>query len=290
MTGGAPRVVRTRESLRAAYAELAPGTRRGVVLTMGALHEGHRRLLREAAARVGPHGHVTVTVFVNPLQFGPDEDFTRYPRSLDDDVALCAREGVDLVFAPDVDVMYPVGEPQVTVDPGPLGDVLEGAQRPGHFRGVLTVVHKLLSSCGADLTVFGEKDYQQLVLVRRMARDLDLAVEVVGAPTARDADGLALSSRNRYLDGSQRAQAAAVPAAVTAGVAAAASGDGADAVVEAARRPLAEAGLGVDYLVVTDPELGPPPGAGEARLLVAVRCGDVRLLDNARIDLVEAAR
>jgi pantoate--beta-alanine ligase len=140
------------------------------------------------------------------------------------------------------------------------------------------------------VTLFGEMDYHQLVLVRRMARDLDLAVEVVGAPTARDADGLALSSRNRYLGGSQREQAAAVPAADAAGVAAAASGADAAGVVDAARRPLDEAGLATDYLVVTDPELGPAPASGEARLLLAVRCGDVRLLDNARIELAEAAR
>jgi pantoate--beta-alanine ligase len=282
------RVVTTRESLASAYEALPPGTPRGVVLTMGSMHAGHARLMRETIARVGPEGHVTVTVFVNPTQFGPDEDLDRYPRSLEDDVAVCAREGADLVFAPSVDTVYPDGDPIVTVDPGPLGTLLEGAVRPGHFRGVLTVVHKLLSLTGASLTSFGEKDYQQLVLVRRMVRDLDLPVHVVGVPTARDADGLALSSRNAYLSGAEREQAQAIPAAIDAGVTTAAQGHDAAGVLDAVHDVLARAELPVDYAVVTDPGLGPAPGRGEARLLLAVPVGPVRLLDNARLDLQEA--
>lgn len=285
MTGDVTRVVTTRESLAAAYETLPPGTPRGVVLTMGSLHAGHARLVRETIARVGPEGHATVTVFVNPMQFAAGEDLERYPRSLEQDVAVCAREGADLVFAPQLEVVYPDGDPLVTVDPGPLGTLLEGAVRPGHFRGVLTVVHKFLSMTGAALTAFGEKDYQQLVLVRRMVRDLELPVTVVGVPTARDADGLALSSRNAYLSGAEREQAQALPAAIEAGVAAAAHGHDAAEVLDAVHDVLAYARLPVDYAVVTDPELGAAPSHGEARLLVAVRVGPVRLLDNARLEL-----
>ncbi len=285
MTGDVTRVVTTREALAAAYEALPAGTPRGVVLTMGSLHAGHARLVRETIARVGPEGHVTVTVFVNPMQFGAGEDLDRYPRSLEQDVALCAREGADVVLAPSFEVVYPDGDPFVTVDPGPTGTLLEGAVRPGHFRGVLTVVHKFLSLTGASLTAFGEKDYQQLVLVRRMVRDLDLHVTVVGVPTARDADGLALSSRNAYLSGPEREQAQALPTAVEAGVAAAAHGHAVPEVLDAVHDVLSHAQLPVDYAVVTDPDLGAAPSEGEARLLVAVRVGAVRLLDNARIEL-----
>ena len=168
----------------------------GVVMTMGALHSGHETLLRAARERAD---HVLVTIFVNPLQFGPNEDFDRYPRTLDADLEICRRAGADLVFAPAVADMYPDGQPRVRVDPGPLGEELEGASRPGFFHGVLTVVLKLLQLTRPDLAFFGEKDYQQLTLVRRMARDLDVPVEIVGVPTVREPDGLALSSRNRYL-------------------------------------------------------------------------------------------
>ena len=156
-----------------------------------------------ARDRVGA-GPVVVSIFVNPLQFGAGEDLDRYPRTLDEDLKICEREGVDVVFAPDVDEVYPGGEPQVSVDPGPLADVLEGRIRPGHFRGVLTVVAKLFGLVRPDVAVFGQKDYQQLVLIRRMVADLCLGVDVVGAETRREPDGLALSSRNRYLDAEQR--------------------------------------------------------------------------------------
>ena len=186
----------------------------GVVMTMGALHAGHETLLRAAREQAD---HVLVTIFVNPLQFGPNEDFDRYPRTLDADLEVCRRAGADLVFAPSVADMYPDGQPRVRLDPGPLGEELEGASRPGFFHGVLTVVLKLLQLTRPDLAFFGEKDYQQLTLVRRMARDLDVPVEVVGVPTVREPDGLALSSRNRYLREPERAAALSLSAALRAG-------------------------------------------------------------------------
>jgi pantoate--beta-alanine ligase len=283
------RVVSGRSALRTAYAAAATGRPRAVVMTMGALHAGHAHLMREARARVGADGHVTVTVFVNPTQFGAHEDLDRYPRTLEADVELCAAEGVDLVFAPAPATVYRDGDPQVMVDPGPLGTVLEGAVRPGHFRGVLTVVLKLLHLTGPDLALFGEKDYQQLVLLRRMVRELDVPVEVVGVPTVRAADGLALSSRNAYLDDAARHAALAIPRALELGGSAARAGGSARDVVSAAQAHLDEAGLLVDYVALTDPWLDAPPPAGEARLLLAARSGDVRLIDNARVDLVEPA-
>jgi pantoate--beta-alanine ligase len=248
---------------------------------MGALHEGHRALVRAARERAAS---VVVSVFVNPTQFGPGEDFDRYPRTWDADLAALAEERADLVFHPGVDDVYPPGALGVTVDPGPLGGVLEGAVRPGHFAGVLTVVAKLFGLVRPDVAVFGEKDYQQLTLVRAMARELALPVEVVGVPTVREDDGMALSSRNRYLVPELRRTAATISAALRAG--AAAGPQGADAVLRAAREVLAGAPeLVPDYLELTDPHLGPAPATGEARLLVAARAGTTRLLDNIEIQL-----
>jgi pantoate--beta-alanine ligase len=256
-----------------------------LVPTMGALHEGHRTLVRAARA-LG--GSVVVSVFVNPTQFGPGEDYDRYPRTWDADLAALAEEGADLVFHPGVEDVYPPGALGVTVHPGPVGSVLEGAVRPGHFAGVLTVVAKLLGLVRPDVAVFGEKDYQQLTLIRAMARELALGVEVVGVPTVREDDGLALSSRNRFLTADQRVSAAAVSAALRAG--ADAGGQGAAAVLAAAREVLAAApGLVPDYLALTDPDLGPAPGAGPARLLVAVRAGSTRLIDNTAVALTTAS-
>jgi pantoate--beta-alanine ligase len=285
------RVVRTRESLDDAYAGLpqpivrSARASRAAVFTMGALHEGHIALIRAARGEVGPRGHVTVTIFVNPLQFGPGEDLDRYPRTLNSDVEACAAEDVDLVFAPAPDVLYPTGDPEVRVDPGPLGAILEGAVRPGHFSGVLTVVMKLLHLTRPDATFFGEKDYQQLTLVRRMVADLDLPVKVHGVPTARERDGLARSSRNRYLSEEQRTLAAAIPAALAAGVTAADLGRSADAVVGAAELELMRVGLTPDYVALTDPDLGPAPEEGPARLLLATRVGQTRLIDNTPVTL-----
>ena len=255
-----------------------------LVPTMGALHEGHRTLVRAAREQAAT---VVVSVFVNPTQFGPGEDFDRYPRTWDVDLAALAEEGADLVFHPGVDDVYPPGSLGVTVDPGPLGSVLEGAVRPGHFAGVLTVVGKLFGLVRPDLALFGEKDYQQLTLIRAMARELALGVDVVGVPTVREDDGMALSSRNRYLAPEQRAAAATISAALRAG--ADAGRDGAAAVLAAARTVLAtEPSLIPDYLELTDPDLGPAPIAGPARLLVAARAGTTRLLDNVPVDLAPA--
>src|SRR4051795_7586539 len=236
-----------------------------LVPTMGALHEGHRTLVRVARQRAASGG---VSVFVNPTQFGPGEDFDRYPRTWEADLAALAEEGADVVFHPSVDEVYPPGSVGVTVQPGPLGGVLEGAVRPGHFAGVLTVVAKLFGLVRPDLALFGEKDYQQLTLIRGMARELALGVEVVGVPTVREDDGMALSSRNRYLDPAQRAAAATISAALRAG--ADAGPDGGDAVLAAARAVLAgQPTLTADYLELTDPDLGPAPAGGPARLLLA---------------------
>jgi pantoate--beta-alanine ligase len=252
-----------------------------LVPTMGALHEGHRTLVRAAREKAVS---VVVSVFVNPTQFGPGEDYDRYPRTWDADLAALAEESADLVFHPAVDDVYPPGALGVSVDPGPLGSVLEGAVRPGHFAGVLTVVAKLFGLVRPDLALFGEKDYQQLTLIRAMARELALGVEVVGVPTVREDDGMALSSRNRYLAPEQRTAAATISAALRAG--ADAGPDGAAAVLAAARAVLAtEPTLVQDYLELTDTDLGPAPAVGPARLLVAARAGTTRLLDNVPVDL-----
>jgi pantoate--beta-alanine ligase len=265
------------------------GTGRKVALvpTMGALHAGHLELIRHARRAPGAVV-VAVSIFVNPLQFSPGEDLDRYPRTMDADLEKCRAEGVELVFAPTASTMY--GEDaQVTVHPGPLGDELEGAVRPGHFAGVLTVVTKLFGIARPQLAYFGEKDYQQLVLVRRMARELNLGVDVIGVPTVREPDGLALSSRNVYLDAEQRERAAALSAALTA--ARHAASGGADAAMEAAEKVLAaEPELVVDYLALRDPELGPAPAAGPARLLVAARLGGTRLIDNIGLTLGQPVR
>jgi pantoate--beta-alanine ligase len=251
---------------------------------MGALHEGHRALIRQAK-RV-PGANVVVSVFVNPLQFGPAEDLSRYPRPFASDVEVCRAEGVELVFHPDIEELYPEGS-SVTVHPGPLGSELEGASRPGHFAGVLTVVAKLFNIVRPDFAYFGEKDYQQLVLVRRMVTDLNLDVKVVGVPIVREPSGLALSSRNAYLDEDQRRAAVALSSALTAG--AHAGAEGADAVLAAANAVLAaEPSVQPDYLHLRGTDLGPAPTVGPARLLVAARVGSTRLIDNAALLLGEA--
>jgi pantoate--beta-alanine ligase len=266
----------SRADLRSALAERAG--RVAFVPTMGALHEGHLALIERARDEVGADGAVVVSIFVNPLQFAPGEDLDRYPRTLEADLLACAVAGADIVFTPGVDEVYPGGEPQVTVAPGPLAEILEGSSRPGHFAGVLTVVAKLFGLVRPDVAVFGEKDYQQLTLVRRMVADLCLGVEVIGAETVREPDGLALSSRNRFLDVDQRRRAVALSAALFAARNAAGS---AAAALEAATDVLhASEGIDLDYLELTAPDLGPAPEAGEARLLVAARVGSTRLIDN----------
>ncbi|MFI0465275.1 MULTISPECIES: pantoate--beta-alanine ligase [Saccharopolyspora] len=257
----------------------ATGRKIHLVPTMGALHRGHLELIRRARQDI--NAVTVVSIFVNPLQFGPNEDFDRYPRSFETDLAACREAGAELVFAPSVEAMYGT-DPQITVHSGPLGEQLEGASRQGHFDGMLTVVLKLLNIVRPDLAFFGEKDYQQLVLIRRMARELNLDARIQGIPTVREADGLALSSRNAYLTAEQREAALVLSAALTAGAHAGAAG--ADAVLEAAGAVLAtEPSVAVDYLELRDTELGPVPAEGEARLLVAAKVGSTRLLDNALV-------
>jgi pantoate--beta-alanine ligase len=281
-----PIVARTRNGLAAARRTL--GSPVVLVPTMGALHEGHRALIRRARELAGPDGSVVVSVFVNPLQFGAGEDLDRYPRTLLADVLIAAEERADLVFAPPAVQMYP--RPQlVTVDPGPVGRILEGESRPGHFSGVLTVVAKLLQLTRPDAAVFGEKDAQQLALVRQMARDVDLGVEIVGLPTVRDPDGLAISSRNRFLSPAERQTALLLPAALRAGQEAARAGPA--AVLKAAGEVLATTAdppLRLDYLALVDPDTFEEAGedyAGPARLLVAARVGTTRLIDNTPLSL-----
>jgi pantoate--beta-alanine ligase len=271
-------VIHTREEL-AAVARDADEV--AVVMTMGALHDGHRQLMRVARER---SAFVVVTIFVNPLQFGPNEDFEKYPRTLAADVEACRAEGVSVVFAPSRDEIYPGGAPQITMNAGPLGEILEGASRPGHFGGMLTVVEKLLRLTRADVAYFGEKDFQQLALIRRMVRDLELGVEITGVPTVREPDGLALSSRNRYLSAQERRAALALSRALREG----AARDDAEAVLAVATKILNdEPGVRVDYLALTAPDLGPAPESGPARLLVAARVGSTRLIDNVPLQLTK---
>lgn len=260
----------------------AAGRKVVLVPTMGALHDGHRELMRHA--RRTPGATVTAaSIFVNPLQFGAGEDLDRYPRPLEADLEACREEGVELVFLPAADDMYPPGA-ETTVRPGRLGDQLEGVVRPGHFTGVLTVVAKLFHIVAPDVAFFGEKDYQQLVLIQKMVRDLQFPVSVVGVPTVREPDGLARSSRNAYLSADDRARATVLHRALSAG--AAVSARGPRAVQDAAGAVLGEEpSLQVDYLELRDPELGPEPTVGRARLLVAGRLSGTHLIDNVAVQL-----
>lgn len=272
---------RTIPDLRAWLAEARlTGQRVALVPTMGALHEGHLSLIEVATARADA---VVLSVFVNPLQFGPTEDFERYPRNLRADVELAAKRGVDVVFAPPVDVMYAPGS-EIRVTPGPSADRLEGAVRPGHFAGVLTVVTKLFHLVEPDVAVFGQKDIQQATLIRQLIRELDFPIELVIAPTVREADGLALSSRNAYLSPEQRSQGLGLSAALRAADKAWQGGerDGAALVrvmtSECARFP----GLATDYIAAVDPVRLLPVSRAEAGtiLTLAGRVGATRLLDN----------
>ena len=286
MTAAVPVLASTREELGAVLADARKqGRRISFVPTMGALHEGHASLMREAARHADD---VVVSVFVNPMQFAPTEDLERYPRTLPEDLDLCAAQGVAVVFAPSNDEVYAGGfthesiGDRVTVDPGRLATILEGESRPGHFAGVLTVVAKLFGLVQPDVAVFGQKDYQQLTLIRAMVRDLCLPIEIVGAETVRDSDGLALSSRNRYLDPAQRQTATVLNRALRAAQGRAACG--VPAARWAAMSVLAsEPDVELDYLALTSVELGEPPENGDGRILVAARFGTTRLIDNMSI-------
>ncbi|MCH9815308.1 MAG: pantoate--beta-alanine ligase [Actinomycetia bacterium] len=252
-------------------------------MTMGALHRGHAELMSVARAAVGPDGEVVVTIFVNPLQFGSVADLATYPETWEADLAVCQAQGVDYVFAPAVTTMYPPEVPEILVDPGPLGQVAEGEVRPGHFRGVLTVVLKLINMVRPDYAVFGEKDYQQLVLIQAMTAALNLPVVIVAAPIVRDHDGLALSSRNVRLSPEARAAALALPRSIAVAQRAAVAGQTADAVCRSANAELAAVGITPDYVSVYDPQFNPNPVAGPARILVAAYVGGVHLLDNGAV-------
>lgn len=255
------------------------GRKLALVPTMGALHAGHRELIRRAKRL--PNTVVATSIFVNPLQFGAGEDFEAYPRPLEADLGVLREDGVEIAFTPSADALYAEGA-VVTVHPGPLGGELEGAVRPGHFAGVLTVVAKLFNLLRPDYAFFGEKDYQQLVLIKRMVRDLNIDTRVIGVPTVRERDGLALSSRNVYLTPEQREDAIVLSAALTAG--AFVGRDGADAVLETAWKTLAaRPAVEVDYLELRGTDLGPAPVDGEARLLIAARVGSTRLIDNVPV-------
>jgi pantoate--beta-alanine ligase len=277
------RLVHTARELRETV-EGRPGEV-GVVMTMGALHEGHATLVRTARERVGD-GTVVVTVFVNPLQFGPNEDFDRYPRTLEADVEIAGRAGADIVFAPSVEEVYPGGQPLVRISAGPMGAGYEGASRPGHFDGMLTVVAKLLHLTRPDVAFYGQKDAQQLALIRRMVTDLNFPVEIVGVPTVREPDGLAMSSRNRYLSAGDRETALVLSRALFAGRDALDGGP--DAVRTAARTVLEkEDGLALDYLALIDPgdfTEAAPGHTGPAVLAVAARVGTTRLIDNIPLE------
>ncbi|CAN5275166.1 MAG: pantoate--beta-alanine ligase [Nocardioides sp.] len=260
-----------------------------LVPTMGALHDGHAALIRVARQYAGPEGRVVVSIFVNPLQFGEGEDLDRYPKSLDADLAVCAAQGADVVFAPAVEEMYPHGVRAggaVTIAPGTLASVLEGESRPGHFVGVLTVVAKLFGLVRPEVAIFGEKDYQQLTLIRRMVADLAMGIEIVGAETLRDPDGLAMSSRNRFLSADQRTSALVLSRALRA--AQDRAGYGLPSARWAAMSMLkSDPAVEGDYLAIRAEDLSelpdyPEPGT-RARILIAARVGSTRLIDNTSL-------
>jgi pantoate--beta-alanine ligase len=275
-----PRIVRTVRELRAECDQVrARGARVGLVPTMGALHAGHLALVRAARAKAAL---VVTSIFVNPTQFGPGEDFTRYPRDLDGDVRKLATAGADLVFAPAPDEVYPPGE-DTRVRVGGLTAPLEGEHRPGHFDGVATVVAKLFIATGPCLAVFGRKDYQQLLVVRRMARDLLFPVEIIGHPIVREPDGLALSSRNAYLSADERTRALAIVRGIDAAARSFAAGEHDPRALERITRTAIEAvATSIDYVAVRDADTlaSVSTAAPRAVLAVACRIGTTRLIDN----------
>jgi pantoate--beta-alanine ligase len=275
-------VIRTvAEMLATAERSRAEGRTVGLVPTMGAFHEGHRSLMRRARAE---RDLVVVSLFVNPLQFGDPSDLAAYPRDEGSDTAIGEREGVDVMFAPGVEEMYPGGEPEVAIEPGPLGERLEGASRPGHFRGVTTVVAKLFHAVGRCAAYFGEKDAQQLAVIRRMVRDLAFPVEVVACRTVREPDGLAMSSRNARLTPEQRDASPCLFLALSEAAAAARGGerDASTLVAIMAREIGATPQARLDYAEVVDDETFDEVRTVErpARALVAARFGEIRLIDN----------
>ncbi len=280
----APELIRDpREWQRRCREAQRAGRRIALVPTMGYLHDGHLSLMREARRRAGPDGLALASIFVNPTQFGPREDLTRYPRDLSGDLAKCAQAGIDRVLAPEASAVYhPLHESWVEV--AAVSQGLCGASRPGHFRGVATVVMKLLHLSHPDVAYFGEKDWQQLQVIRAMARDLDLDVEIAGMPIVREADGLALSSRNAYLSADDRVRALSLSRALAEASQRARSGERRSALLQAgAREALVRAGVEVDYVEIVHPETLAPlaEAAPGSRMLVAALVGTTRLIDNA---------
>jgi pantoate--beta-alanine ligase len=267
------KIVRDLPSLRAARAELGP---LALVPTMGALHAGHLSLIA-AARREAPR--VVASIFVNPLQFSPQEDLSRYPRDEAGDLAQLEAAGCDLAWLPSVEAMYPPGRATTIEVLGP-SEGWEGSARPGHFRGVATVCAKLFSQTGATVAVFGEKDWQQYQVIRRMVADLDLPVRIVGGATVREADGLAMSSRNRFLDEADRALAPLLQHAMQSAATAMLAGTAPEAALAAAREALTAAGFAVDYLTLVEAETLRETVAVPGRMIAAAKLGGVRLLDN----------
>ncbi|MBE2993998.1 pantoate--beta-alanine ligase [Sphingomonas sp. CFBP 13603] len=279
--------VRDLNALRDSVAAFrAAGQRVALVPTMGALHAGHVALI-EAAKRPGTK--VVASIFVNPTQFGPNEDLSRYPRREMADIRMLTEAGCDLLWLPSVETMYPEGF-ATSVRVSGVSDGFDGASRPGHFDGVATVVSKLFNQVGPDAAYFGEKDYQQLAVVRRFVADLDFAIDIVGVPTQRDDDGLAMSSRNIYLDDEQRKQAVALPRALGVAARAIAKGEDVESVLDDARTTLVGAGFTIDYVALADAEtLSENPAAERPRrLLAAARMGATRLIDNIAIEAPDA--
>ncbi len=277
-------ILRDVSSLRAAVSALkADGGRVALVPTMGALHEGHMRLVARAREYAD---HVVASIFVNPMQFGKNEDLDAYPRQEARDAALLESHGVAVLWAPGVEAMYPAGF-ATTISVSGVSEGLCGAARPGHFDGVATVVAKLFNQVRPDIALFGEKDYQQLAVIRRMARDLDMGLEIIGVETARAEDGLALSSRNAYLSAEERKRAADLPRTMGDAVAAIGSGADVDGVLAAVRDRLTQSGFGpIDYVELVDADSLNPVRtlAAPARLLVAARLGQTRLIDNFHVN------
>lgn len=269
-------VVRDLPALRSAIAGLGP---LALVPTMGALHAGHLSLLAAARQEAGA---VAASIFVNPLQFGPNEDLSRYPRQEATDLAMLEAAGCDLAWLPDVAAMYPAGLATAVVVEG-AAEGWEGAARPGHFRGVATVCTKLFQQTGAVAAMFGEKDWQQLQVIRQVVRDLDMPVRIIGCPTVREPDGLAMSSRNRFLGAADRARAAALPAALRAAAARMAGGGPPPAVLAETEAGLTAAGFALDYLALVEPASLRAIADAPGRLIVAARLGGVRLLDNMAV-------
>ncbi len=281
----APKILRTVEAVQAWHEECDSPV--AAVLTMGALHKGHAQLITFAREYCPKGTRVIASIFVNPTQFNSAEDLDSYPRTIDQDLELLSNAKVDAVFVPAVEVMYPNGlEISETIEPGLVGEILEGASRPGHFAGMLTVVHKLLSITKPSYSFFGEKDFQQLTLVKKMAKEMNMPIEIVGVPTVRETDGLALSSRNRKLSKSAREQARHIPAALSLVAHSLSEGKNAEEAAEVGRKYLkTQSKLELDYLEVLNENLIDEPVRGNLRILIAVTIDDIRLIDNFKVEI-----